>query len=342
MAVQFAPGHYHGGAAQGAQVFQRVAGGHQKVGTEAGGQGAGHAAQAGNAGIALGGGVQGKGPGNTAVLVEIIDLPPHIIVGDEGAAGVGAKAHRDAVFQTGFGAGDDAVEDDAAVEPLGFGGAVHLRVKQGIGQGGGDGGHQSGPTAVEKLQHLPVRGGAVLNGVHPVFQGNLYPLGAFGMGGHLQAPAVGLVTGSFYIFRRHLQNAGLAFYLGVQHAAGDHQLDDVRQVFGNQLHTGPGLGGAFGRVSQGTGHVPPGHRDRHVGGEDAGAVQQAGGDLIPHGGVHILHAAHGAQGGHAAHQLGEGVGGAELFHNMACIGGAGHGILFQLKHLYLYPINSLT
>ena len=69
-----------------------------------------------------------------------------------------------------LGAVDDALEHHVAVVLL------HLRcvgdgpVKQRIGQGRGDGGTQKRPPLPEQPQDIRIGLGAVLNGVHAVFQ----------------------------------------------------------------------------------------------------------------------------------------------------------------------------
>lgn len=47
------------------------------------------------------------------------------------------------------------------------------------------------------------------------------------MGGHGQAQSVGLVAGSFHQLRGHFQLPGLPLALGIQHTAGDHQLNKI-------------------------------------------------------------------------------------------------------------------
>ena len=47
-------------------------------------------------GVAQGGGVQGKLVAHAAILVEVAQLPPEVVLGDVRAAHVVAKAHRDA------------------------------------------------------------------------------------------------------------------------------------------------------------------------------------------------------------------------------------------------------
>ena len=53
------------------------------------------------------------------------------------------------------------------------------------------------------------------------------------MGSDLQSQSVGGIAGGFDVFRRHFEFAGFSHGLGVQNAAGNHQLNEIRLVLGN-------------------------------------------------------------------------------------------------------------
>ena len=268
--------------------------------------------------------MEGEGVRDAAELVEIIDLPPHIVVGDIGAAGVGAQAHGNAPGQAGLGAVDDAVHDELSVILLRFRRAGDAAVKQRIGQGRRDGGDMAGLALFKQAKNLLVGPGTVLNGVYPALQGHPDPLGALHMGGHGQAQGVGLVTGGLHQGRGHFQLPGLPLALGVQNAAGDHQLNKIGLVLSNFPDQGRRLLRGGGLVGQGPGHVAPGHGHSHVPRQNPGAHGPAGENLIPEPGVYRLDAAHGAEGGDAGEQLRFGVACADPERNRAKEGVAGH------------------
>ncbi len=103
-------GHNHGKTAKGGQVLQRIGAADNEISALARFNAAGDLVQTGNPGIAQGCGVQGKGRGYAAVFVEVVHFPPHIVVGDIGAACVGTQANGNAVGKTGLGAVQNAAE----------------------------------------------------------------------------------------------------------------------------------------------------------------------------------------------------------------------------------------
>ena len=111
-------------------------------------------------------------------LVKVVDFPPHVVVGDVGAAGVGAQPHRDTGLQAGAGALHDPLKDHRAVVLLHLRHPAHRPVEEGVGQRGGEGRDLAGPPLFEEGEDRLVRLGPVLDGVHPVFQGHPHPLGA--------------------------------------------------------------------------------------------------------------------------------------------------------------------
>ena len=194
---------------------------------------------------------------------------------------------------------------------------AHAGVKKGVGQGGGDGGHQAGPGFPEKGQGGFVRHGAVFNGVHAVFQGGPDAFRAFHMGGHLQSQGMGPVTGGFDQGRLHLENTGFSLPDRIQHAAGDHQFYEVRAGGSNLGYKVRGLLRGVGHMGKGTGHMATGNRNGHVACQNPGPNSLSGVDGIPEPGIKIQNAAHGPDGGYAGAQLLPGVarnqGHAQLF-----------------------------
>ena len=144
------------------------------------------------------------------------------------------------------------------------------------------------------------------------------------MGGHRQAQSVGLVAGSFHQLRGHFQLPGLALALGIQHTAGDHQLNKIGLILRDLPHQSRRLLRRGSLIGQRPGHMAPGHGHGHVPRQNAGAHGLAGEDFIPQAGIHRLNAAYGAQGGHTGKQLRFGIARADLKGNGPEEGVAGH------------------
>ena len=180
---------------------------------------------------------------------------------------------------------------------------AHAGVKKGVGQGGGDGGHQAGPGFPEKVQGVLVGHGAVFNGVHSVFQGGPNPFRAFHMGGHLQSQGMGPVTGRFDESRFHFKHTGFSLTDRVQHAAGDHQFYEVRAGGSNLGYIVRCLLRGVGHMGKGTGHMAAGNGNRHVACQNPGAQGLSGVDGVPEPGIKIQNAAHGPDGGYTGAQL---------------------------------------
>ena len=102
--------------------------------------------------------------------MEVVQLPPEVVLGDPRAAHVVAQHHRDILLQRRLGAVDDALEHHVAVVLLHLRGVGDGPVKQRIGQGRGDGGTQKRPPLPEQPQDIRIGLGAVLNGIHAVLQ----------------------------------------------------------------------------------------------------------------------------------------------------------------------------
>ena len=101
----------------------------------------------------------------------------------------------------------------------------------------------------------------------------------------------------------HLELAGRALLLGVEHTSGDHELDKVGALGSGDVDLPQGLGDAVRRDGNRARHVAARHRDSLVGSEDARSVELAGGAGVAHARVEVAQAADGADGGDAAVQL---------------------------------------
>lgn len=115
------------------------------------------------------------------------------------------------------------------------------------------------------------------------------------------------------IWRRAFRSSrGFALALGIQHTAGDHQLNKIGLILRDLPHQSrrPLRRGSL--IGQRPGHVAPGHGHGHVARQNAGAHGLAGEDFIPQAGIHRLNAAYGAQGGHTGKQLRFGIARADL------------------------------
>ena len=123
------------------------------------------------------------------------------------------------------------------------------------------------------------------------------------MGGNGVAQLVGCIADGFDHLRRHLHLAGGALFGGVQHAAGDHQFDKVYLLFTGLFQLCQSLGVVVCRHRHRACHVPAGHRDALVCGQNPGCQHLSGGAVVPAAGVKVRNAAHGAHGGHAAQQF---------------------------------------
>ena len=102
----------------------------------------------------------------------------------------------------------------------------------------------------------------------------------------------------------HAQHARLALLLAVEHAACDHELDEVDVLLARTLDLGERLVDGDRRDGDRARHVAARHRDRLVGREDARAEEVPRHDLVAAARVEVGQAAHGAHRGDAAHELG--------------------------------------
>ena len=259
--------------------------------------------------------------------MEVAQLPPEIVLGNVGAAYIVAQAHRDAVCQRGFCAFNHAVKDDLSVILVFFRRARNGSVKQRIGQCGGDGRAQKCAPLLVQTNRLLVHFCAVLNGIYTVFQRSLHARRRFGMSGNSVAQLVGCIADGFDHLRRHLHLAGRALFGGIQHAAGDHQLDKVYLLCAGLFQLRQRLGVVVCRYCYRACHVPARHRDALVGGQNAGCQHLSGGAVVPAAGVKVRNAAHGAHGGHTAQQLQLGI----TAHQPVC-DGAGQPVAQDLTY----------
>ena len=139
--------------------------------------------------------------------------------------------------------------------------------------------------------------------VDAVFQGDLHSLRALNMSRHLETELMRAVAGGFHELRRHSQDAGLADLLRVKHAAGDHQLYDVRLFLRDDVDIIRRLFRSRRLVSKRPCHMPAVHRNRHIRREDTRTEQFAGIDLVSHICIKIRNPANRADGGDAAQKL---------------------------------------
>ena len=80
----------------------------------------------------------------------------------------------------------------------------------------------------------------VLDGVHSILQRHLNSFRTLYMSGHRQSQAVSLVAGRLYQLWSHTQDARLSLFLCIQHAASNHQLDQIGLVLGYLSYKGGG------------------------------------------------------------------------------------------------------
>ena len=127
------------------------------------------------------------------------------------------------------------------------------------------------------------------------------------MGRHGKAELVGAVAHRANHGRVHLELTGRALLFGVEHAAGDHELDEVDALRARDIDLLQGFVDAVRRDGHRARHVTAGHRDSLVGSEYTRSVELAGGAGIAHARVEVAKSADGADGGDAAVQLQAGV-----------------------------------
>ena len=226
---------------------------------------------------------------------------------DVRAARIGAETDGDTGRQTRLGALDDALEHDLAVILLHFGRFAYAAVKAGIRHRGGERCYLCRAALAEKAQNFLVRLRAVLDRIHAVFERHAHALGTFDMRRNGQAEPVRLAARRADVLRRHFQLARLALFLCIQHAAGDHELDEIGFSLRDLSHVLRGLRGARRLVSERARHMPAGDGNGHVRGENAGPVALTRGDAAAQTRIDVRDAADGADRRNAAQKLRFGV-----------------------------------
>lgn len=128
--------HDHPHVAESFEVVERVCIGDDKIGAFAGLDSAGNIIDMRYFGVSLRCGIKREFIRHAAVFAEIDKLSPHIVVGDEGAAGVGPQTDGNAVFKALPGAIDYALKYDLAVELRELGRMADGAIEQRIGKRG--------------------------------------------------------------------------------------------------------------------------------------------------------------------------------------------------------------
>lgn len=118
MCIESAAGHHLLHVPQRPQIVQRVLSRYDEVGALSGGDRPGHIAKPGQLCTPARGCIERKSVRYADELVEIIKLPPEIILRDSRAADVVAQHDGDVVCQRGLRTVDDALKDNIAVELL--------------------------------------------------------------------------------------------------------------------------------------------------------------------------------------------------------------------------------
>ena len=182
-------------------------------------------------------------------------------------------------------------------------GVGNAAIKERIRQRRGDGGAEECAPLAEQLDYMLVGLCAVLDGVDTVLKGDAHALGGFDMGGDGVARFVSLVADRLDHLGRHFKLAGDAFFFGVEHAAGYHQLNDIDLLLLRLFKAGESLVNIVSSYRNGARHVAAGHGDALICGEDTGAVLAPRRYLVSEASVEICKAADGAYGRDAAEQL---------------------------------------
>ena len=136
LADKMSPRHDHLHIAKSLEIVDRVRVGDYKIGALAGLDGAGDIIYMRYLCVSLRCGVECEFIRHAAVLVEIDKLSPHIVVGDERAAGIGSETDGDTVCKALLRAVDYALKDDLAVELRKLGRVADGAIEQRIGKRG--------------------------------------------------------------------------------------------------------------------------------------------------------------------------------------------------------------
>ena len=226
---------------------------------------------------------------------------------DVRAADVRAETDRHARGEVCLCERDDAVEDDLAVFLLLIRRVRNAAVEERVGQGGGNGRNLERLALLEERDHFIAWLRAMLDGVDAVLQRDHHALRALNVRRDDHAKRMCLVARGLDKLGLHAQHARLAHDFGVQHAAGDHQLDEVWLFSGDLFDERRGLFGGVRLVGERTRHVPAGDGDRHVRRQHARGKNFARRGEVANFRVVIGDAADCADGRDAGEQLGFGV-----------------------------------
>ena len=303
LADQVPPCHDHLHITKSLEVVERILVGNDQIGALAGLDSAGDRIDMRNLGVSFRCGVESKPIRHAAILVEIDKLSPHIVVCDERAAGVGSEPDGNPVCKALLGAVDDALKDDRAVVLLDLSRVGDGTVKQRVGQGRRDRCAEKRGARLEQADHLVIRLCAVLDGVNAVFKRDAHALGALDVGGDHKPALVRLVASCLDIFGRHFQHARLALDFCVQHAAGYHELDQIRLIFCDLRDEISRLFRALGDISERASHVPVRDGDRHISREYSRTDRLPGVYIVADARIGIFNAADRSDGCNAAVEL---------------------------------------
>ena len=120
----------------------------------------------------------------------------------------------------------------------------------------------------------------MFDGIHTVFQRHADALRRFDVGSDLIAERMGFVADGFYHLRFHFEFARYAFFFRIEHAAGDHQLDQVDVLAFCFLHMGDGRVDALRCDGYGSCHVSARYGDSLICGKDSRACLFSGFNFI--------------------------------------------------------------
>ena len=235
--------------------------------------------------------------------MEIDKLSPHIVVSDERAAGIGSESDGDTVCKALLGAVDYALKDYLAVELRKLSGVAYGAIKQRIGKRRRKGRYERRVLLFEERDYFVIRLCAMLDGVDAVFKRNAHALGTLDMGGDYKSALVRLVASRLDILGGHLQHAGLALDLCIKHAAGYHELYQIRLILGNLRDEVSRLLCALGDIGKRTRHVSVRDGDSHVSREYSRTDGFSGVYIIADARIGVFNSADGSDGCNAAVEL---------------------------------------
>ena len=169
MCIESAAGHHLLHVTQRPQIVQRVLSRYDEVGALSSGDRPGHIAKPGQLCTPARGCIERKSVRYADELVEIIKLPPEIILRDPWTADIVAQHDGNVACQRGLRAADDSFEDDVAVKLFYLRCVADRPVEQRVGQRRGDCRAEECAALAEQPEDLIIRFCAVLDRVDPVF-----------------------------------------------------------------------------------------------------------------------------------------------------------------------------